>query len=74
MSEWERREVKVSAEDKKALMEHIEAINKIVEKYPSFKDPHCRVLTTMSRIKPEANDLSKLINSLLVTNLSTNAV
>lgn len=68
MSEWEKREVKVSAEDKQALMEHIEAINKIAERYPSFKDPHCRVHTTMFRVKNNAKELCKWIGSLLVTN------
>ena len=66
MSEWEKREVKVSTDDKQALMEHIEAINTIVEKYPRYKDTKCHVLTTMYRVKNSANELAKWIKCLLV--------
>ena len=63
---WEEREVKVSAEDKAALTEHIEAINKIVEKYPFYKVADCNVVTTMCRVKNTASELAKLIKVLLV--------
>ena len=66
MSTWEEREVKVSAEDKKALMEHIEAINEIAEKYPFYKDHTCHVVTTMCRVKNTASELAKWISCLLV--------
>ena len=63
---WEEREIKVSKEDKAALTEHIEAINKIVEKYPFYKDHTCHVVTTMCRVKNTASELAKWIKVLLV--------
>ena len=68
MPEWEKREVKVSPEDKQALIEHVDAINALLKKYPRFKDPTCSVVITMVFAKNAAQDLTKWIKLLIVEN------
>lgn len=64
--QYDKLEVEISAEDKHALKEHIEAINNILGKYPYFKDAKAHYVTAMSRAKSAGLDLAKYIGWLHV--------
>lgn len=64
--EYDKLEVNVSAEDKRELMEHMEAVNNILAKYPYFKDPKAHFATTMSRAKSAAKECGKWVGYLHV--------
>ena len=56
--------VRVSKEDKEALLYHIGAIQSILEKYPYTNDYSVNFVTSMSRVKTMAESLSKWIEIL----------
>jgi hypothetical protein len=67
-TDYDKLEVNVSVEDKQALGEHIDAINKILEKYPYFVDAKAHYVTAMSRAKNAGKDLAEYIRWLHVNN------
>ena len=62
--EYNKTKVDVTEEDKISLVEHIDAINEILNKYPYSMDPKSNFLTTMTRAKNTCHELAALINAL----------
>jgi hypothetical protein len=65
-TDCDKLEVNVSVEDKQALCEHIDAINKILEKYPYFIDAKAHYVTAMSRAKNAGKELAEYLSWLHV--------